>query len=408
MVDLSLPRCSERQGQVMDSHDFASRPAGERADAIVQLHAAECAIRRTLVELIAAHDRTESWKEDGATSMTSWLAAQLGVAHGTAAQMVSVGAALEDLPAIAGAFGEGLLSWDKTCSLTRLADAHTDHDLAENARGLPAAQVHTLARRLRDSDQSDQAETKRSVRTWWDRDRQWFHLRGRMPGADGAVVEKALERAASRIPRNATNQLYDPIDMRLADALVDIASGHVGSDPDPDRANLVVHVDLNTLTTGRGMAEIEHGPTITARTALRLACDARLQTVLNGSDGHPVGIGRTGRTIPAWLNRLIRQRDRGCRFPGCERKRRVHAHHLIHWVNGGPTDLDNLVSLCGYHHRLVHDGGWKIQGDPNGELIFIRPDGRPYQPRPQPIRREVRERLVEPVGGTTAMLSASP
>ncbi|MGZ5385196.1 MAG: HNH endonuclease signature motif containing protein [Acidimicrobiia bacterium] len=80
----------------------------------------------------------------------------------------------------------------------------------------------------------------------------------------------------------------------------------------------------------------------------------------------------------------------------------------MHWVNGGSTDLDNLVSLCGYHHRLVHDGGWKIQGDPNGELIFIRPDGRPYQPRPQPIRREVRQRLVEPVGGTTVMLSAGP
>jgi hypothetical protein len=381
----------------MEDNDFESRPTGERSDAILQLHAAECAIRRTLVEVIAAHDRTESWKEDGATSMTAWLAAQLGVAHGSASHMVSVGHALEELPSIAEAFGEGRLSWDKARSLTRFATLNTDETLAEEAQGLSVSQVHTLARRLRDPDDTDKAHAKRSVRTWWDRDRQWFHLHGRIPGADGALVEKALERAESQIPRSAHNQVYEPIDVRLADALVEIASTRLAADPDPDRASLVVHVDLETLITGQGIAEIEHGPTIIAETARRLACDARLQTVLDGPDGLPVGIGRISRTIPAWLNRQIRQRDQGCRFPGCERTRWIHAHHLVHWANGGPTDLDNLANLCGYHHRLVHDAGWKIQGSPNGDLIFIRPDGRPYQPRPHALRRDVRERLIKPV-----------
>ena len=380
----------------MQMSDFESRPAGERSDVVMQLHAAECAIRRTLVEVIAAHDRTESWKEDGAASMTAWLAAQLGVAHGTASQMVSVGAALEELPLIGEAFGEGLLSWDKTRSLTRFASLATDDALAAEAQGLSASQVQTLARRLRNPEVPDTTSAKRSLRTWWDRDRQWFHLNGRIPGADGAVVEKALQRAESRVPLRAHNQVYDPHDMRLADALVEIASTRLGSDPDPDRASVVVHVDLETLVSVWGIAEVEHGPTITAQTARRLACDARLQTVLDGRDG-PVGIGRMNRTIPAWLNRQIRQRDQGCRFPGCERTRWVHAHHLVHWANGGPTDLDNLVTLCGYHHRLVHDAGWKIEGSPNGDLIFIRPDGRPYQPRPHTLRQEVSERLIEPV-----------
>ncbi len=380
---------------MMHGDDYESRPAGERSDAILQLYAAECAIRRTLVEVIAAHDRTESWKEDGATSMTAWLAAQLGVAHGTASQMVTVGTALENLPSIAEAFGEGRLSWDKTRSLARFATTDTDQALSEEAQGLTASQVHT--RRQRVPDANEQAQTKRSVRTWWDRDRQWFHLHGRLPGADGALVEKALERAEAKVPRSPHNQVYEPIDMRLADALVDIASTQLGSDPDPDRANLIVHVDLDTLTAGRGVAEIEAGPTLTAETVRRLACDARLQTVLDGPNGLPVGIGRASRTIPAWLNRLIRRRDKGCRFPGCERTRWVHAHHLVHWANGGPTDLDNLVTLCGYHHRLVHDGGWKIEGSPNGDLIFIRPDGRPFQPRPPTLRPEVRQRLIEPI-----------
>ncbi len=119
--------------------------------------------------------------------------------------------------------------------------------------------------------------------------------------------------------------------------------------------------------------------------------------MFDGADGLPVGIGRTSRKIPGWLSRQIRRRDNGCRFPGCERTRWAHVHHLVHWADGGPTDLDNLASLCTYHHRLVHEGGWRITGDPNHELIFLRPDGRPYRPRPQPLRPDVRQRLVEVV-----------
>lgn len=381
----------------MDGNPYDTRPAGERSDAILQLHAAECAIRRTLLQVIAAHDRAESWKEDGAASMTAWLAAQLGVAHGTAAQMVSAGEGLERLPNIAEAFGDGRLSWDKARSLTRFATPDTDDALAEEAQSLSAAQVHTLARRLRVPD--EKARNRRSLRKWWDQDRQWLNIHGRIPGAEGATVEKALDRAAQRVPQNAERQVFEDPEVRLADALLEIASGSLAADPDPDRANVVVHVDVDTLTGGRGVAEVETGPTISAEAALRLSCDARLQAVLDGPDGLPVGIGRTSRTIPAWLNRQIRQRDQGCRFPGCERTRWTHAHHLVHWSQGGPTDLDNLATLCGYHHRLVHEGGWKIEGSPNGELLFIRPDGRPYQPRPDALRGIVRKKLVEPFIG---------
>jgi hypothetical protein len=296
------------------------------------------------------------------------------------------------------------LSWDKIRSLTRFAAPDTDEALADEAQGLSAAQVHTLARHCRVPD--EQARAQRSLRKWWDRDRQWFNLHGRIPGAEGATIDKALERAARGIPQNADRQIFDPLEVRLADALVEVASTSLASDPDPDRANVVVHVDVETLANGHGIGEIEAGPTLSADTALRLSCDARRQTVVDGPDGLPVGIGRTSRTIPAWLNRQIRRRDQGCRFPGCERIRGTHAHHLVHWAQGGPTDLDNLATLCGYHHRLVHEAGWKIEGSPNGELVFIRPDGRPYQPRPQALRREVWRRLVEPVIGTALVDSS--
>ncbi len=265
--------------------------------------------------MIAAHDRAESWKEDGATSMAAWLAAQLGVGHGTAAQLVSVGESLETLPTIADAFGEGRLSWDKVRSLTRFAGPDDEAALADEAQGLSASQVHTLARRLRAPEGSEKDRTKRSLRKWWDQDRQWLNLHGRIPGAEGAAVEKALDRVANQVPQNAEHQVFEDPDVRLADALVEIASIALATDPDPDRANVVVHVDVETLTTGDGVGEIETGPTISADTARRLSCDSRLQTVLDGTNGLPVGIGRTSRTIPAWLNRQIRNRDRGCRFP---------------------------------------------------------------------------------------------
>ena len=180
----------------MQMSDFESRPAGERSDAILQLHAAECAIRRTLVQVIAAHDRTESWKEDGATSMTAWLAAQLGVTHGTASQLVSVGAALEELPSIGEAFGEGRLSWDKTRSLTRFATIETDDALAEEAQGLSASQVQTLARRLRNPAEADKrTPSDRCVRggtvtasgstSWTYPRRRWC------PGREGARASRS-------------------------------------------------------------------------------------------------------------------------------------------------------------------------------------------------------------------------
>jgi hypothetical protein len=235
------------------------------------------------------------------------------------------------------------------------------------------------------------------VRKWWDADREWLHIHGQIPGAEAATVEKALDRAVQRVPQNANHQVYDDQEVRMADALVEIAARSLVGDPDPDRASVVVHIDLQALTTGTGVAEIESGPSLTSETARRLCCDGRLQTVLDGPDGLPIGIGRTARTIPPWLNRQIRHRDQTCRFPGCERTRWVHAHHLVHWADGGPTDLENLVLLCPYHHRLVHDDGWRIEGSPNGDLIFLRPSGRPYQPRPAPLRQEVHQRIIEPI-----------
>jgi hypothetical protein len=112
----------------------------------------------------------------------------------------------------------------------------------------------------------------------------------------------------------------------------------------------------------------------------RLSCDARLQPAVDDPAGVTVGVGRTTRTIPAWLRRLAEGRDRGCRFPGCRRTRWLQIHHRRRWTDGGPTNLDNLVSLCGFHHRLIHRDRWAINGRPDGHLVFLNKWGTVHTP----------------------------
>ena len=136
--------------------------------------------------------------------------------------------------------------------------------------------------------------------------------------------------------------------------------------------------------------------------ALRAACadapatDApAVRTSSDLADGGAVlALGRRRRRPSSAIRRAARERDHGrCRFPGCE-SRRVDLHHIQHWINGGRTDLENLVSLCPYHHTVVHDRGCLIAARPGGgDFGFYRPDGTPLPSSPP---------LPEPDGGVDA------
>ena len=122
---------------------------------------------------------------------------------------------------------------------------------------------------------------------------------------------------------------------------------------------------------------------ISAETARRLACDAATVGMQHGPGGEIIDVGRRTRTISPALRRALNARDRQCRFPGC-RNRRCDAHHLRHWAHGGATALDNLVLLCRRHHRAVHEEGFRVTLDANGDVQFVRPDGRPLPEAPAP------------------------
>jgi hypothetical protein len=129
---------------------------------------------------------------------------------------------------------------------------------------------------------------------------------------------------------------------------------------------------------------------VAPETVRRLACDGAIVRLLE-RDGSALDVARKTRAIPPALQRALAARDRGCRFPGCTARRFVDAHHIVHWANGGPTKLANLIQLCRRHHRQLHEAGYTLTPTTTGEPVFHRPDGQPIPtsptlPDPRPAR----------------------
>jgi hypothetical protein len=112
------------------------------------------------------------------------------------------------------------------------------------------------------------------------------------------------------------------------------------------------------------------------RSNRRIGCDASRLVLVEDEYGEPLSVGRKSRVVPQAIKRALWARDRGCRFPGCGRRRFADAHHIEHWSAGGETSLANLMLLCSKHHTLVHEGGFRIEKDYRGHWFFRRPDGR--------------------------------
>lgn len=175
----------------------------------------------------------------------------------------------------------------------------------------------------------------------------------RLVGAHDAVLDRM---AAAASPGTATEPLRR-------------------SGSDPDGASGGASVDAGT-----GTARLAGGPEIDASTAERLACDARARVLLTDRAANRMYLGRSRRLAsPAQIAALTADGGGSCRFPGCHHTRHLHAHHVRHWLRGGSTDIDNLVLLCPFHHRLVHDHGYLVLRPPGEDWLFHRPDGTPVE-----------------------------
>lgn len=163
-----------------------------------------------------------------------------------------------------------------------------------------------------------------------------------------------------------------------------------------ERHSIVVHVDAAALKPAAvGRCELEDGPSLPVETVRRLACDASVVTITEDEQGEPLDVGRKTRSIPPALRRALEARDHGCVFPGCTRTRYVDGHHIQHWADGGDTKLANLVTLCRFHHRAVHEGGIRVDRLDDGAWRFTRPNGQ--------VLESVAPGHTRPLGGAWAV-----
>ena len=360
---------------MLSMHDRVVASTLENEDAIVAAHNEMCRHLADLLVFIADHDRREAWRIDGARSMADWVSYRLGYSDRYARDLVMVAKALEFLPAIADSLRAGLLTWEKVKWLASFATIEEDAALANDAIGMSAAEVRrmALARLVVTRQMADERFKRRYLRVKRDAQAGEVRVWARLSDTDGEIVVRAIERRAKQASLDGAPSFEE----RRADALVELCGLALGTDADPDRATVVAHVDAEAFVTGRGNGTLQGGTPVASETVRRLSCDGRMQTVVHAEA--TISASPVKRAVPPHLYRELRERDVTCGFPGCSNEVWVHAHHIEHFADGGPTTLSNLVLLCGTHHRLMHEGGWHMGHSPSGDRIFIRPDGTPLQ-----------------------------
>src|SRR5213594_170702 len=373
-----------------------TRSLDRLGDEIAELSAHLDAATARLLDLIREFDAREGWNT-GFRSCAAWLSWRVGLDLGAARERVRVARALGTLPRLAQALARGELSYAKVRALTRVATPETEERLVAVGRAGTAEHVERIVRGWRRVDRIAEAREEarrhqsRALHVYPDEDGMVV-IRGRLAPEVGALLVQAL--AAAREALYQGNVAAEPPTMaqQQADALALVAETalHHGIDPGApgERYQVVVHVDAPALADADapGQSVVEDGAYVPAETSQRLACDASRVVMRHDADGRITEVGARTRTIPPALRRALEHRDHGCRFPGCGRSF-GQGHHIRHWAHGGPTTLSNLAMLCRRHHRAVHEEGFQVERQRDGELCFRRPDGKllPESPTLPPV-----------------------
>ena len=144
---------------------------------------------------------------------------------------------------------------------------------------------------------------------------------------------------------------------------------------------------------------MEGEPAIPAQSAERMLGQARVQKVVEKGNGDVVGLGRSTREPSEAMIRQLKYRDRECRFPGCGARRFLQAHHVAWRRRGGRTVLPNLILVCTFHHRLVHEYRWTVSRDSDGTVRWFHPRGRQYRAGPGPPQQDPTQQSALAVAG---------
>jgi hypothetical protein len=370
-----------------------------------QLHA----LSAQLVDLVAEFDRL-----DGAQNFTStaqWLSVRAGFTPGEARRLAGLARRRDELPTLMDHARAGRRSIGVVAAAARVVTPDNEARVAEIAVACTPAQAARVLSTYRDvaaanaaeCDPAPEPERETEPETWW---RSWFDDagRGRIDAALSADVAALVQQAwdAARAageadqpatqaadPAEAERDLHrrlgaDEVAARWATTMLEHAHDHRLCRPGGERHGVLVNIDVQTLARVLGLEidptlpiglgtqafDARTGAHLTDRQVARILCDADLQVLVH-HHGVPLWMSEPTRTANRHQRRALQFRSGGtggCEYPGCTQTRYLDAHHVVFWSHDGATALDNLVLLCGHHHRALHRGDYAIATD--GDQVF--------------------------------------
>ncbi|ASX01611.1 HNH endonuclease signature motif containing protein [Mycobacterium intracellulare] len=355
---------------------------------LAELSGQRNAIDGRIVAIVAEIDRDGLWGVTGARSVPALVAWKLGCSSANAHTLAAIAGRLTEFPRCAAGMREGRLSADQVGVIAARAGQGSDEHYAQLAAVASVNQLRTAVR-LEPRPQPQPrpwSGPERSLTKASDDEGSCYRIK--LPHHDAAKFDAALashrealfaewkhdhDNGASgqgagdqRPPLPSTADAF----MRLIEAGWDAEATRR---PHGQHTTVVAHLDIE-----RRVAALHLGPLLSDAERRLLTCDATCEVWFE-RHGEPIGAGRTTRVISRRLRRALEYRDRACVVPGCGATRGLHAHHLWHWEDGGPTELANLVLVCPYHHRAHHRGDITITG-PADALVVTDDDGRPLDP----------------------------
>ena len=374
---------------------FVENEAWETAPRAGEAIAAELIRRRQEIDqkelefsyLAAKFAATDEYDWQGFDSPIGWLKANCHLSGGAASARICAGQQVEHLGQTSKAMADGEIGFAHFALIARTSAAVGERldegKLLGQARKQTIARFHDScyhARHAADpqgcaADEAQGVEA-RSL-TFANSDDGMVYVNGMLDKVGGAAVQAALEPLAQRTGKDDDRCR----ERRVADALVEVCMHSLDNGMPSRRTHLQVTTSLETLLglSGAPAAEMDFSLPISAKAVERLACDCTVTRVLLGSDSTVIDVGRARRVISGAQGKALRVRDRGCVWPGCDQPATwTSGHHLLHWINGGSTDLSNLVLICYRHHWMVHEGEWQIVRADDGRMLTIPPI-TPYQ-----------------------------
>jgi hypothetical protein len=319
-----------------------------------------------------------------------WIRHNCKTTRSVAYDSINVGEQLPRLPQCELAMVEGEIGYAHLSVIARTAsalsekapDAFNEADVLAKARESSPGRLWHYCMRLRhaldpegvEHDQRIAVEERRLQFSVWEDGS--VLISGQLDPVGGAAVRTALEPLAQTMGEGDDR----PLERRQGDALVELSLHSLDAGLVPQHASQRPHLQVTTtLETLQGLpgspaADMEFSTPISSTTVQRLACDGNIARVVFGPGSVVVDVGRAVRVVSGAARRALNARDQHCQWPGCERTAsRSAAHHLVHWVQGGATDLSNLILLCHRHHWMTHEGGWKLARADDGRLLAIPP-----------------------------------